>query len=330
MDNSRSEGDPTSGGVATIPDSSLIASSHMSAMVAAAQSPQPLSAAYAGRSPAETHGYLMGRNMVGRNMVLQMMIDPNPRHCVPQRGPITAMQPPVGNPKQDEAIPKSRKRKASPATSPAKKANLKEPPAGLKTDPEEESRKAREGDLGVDNSCCICMCEPEPMEAATIDGCSHKFCFSCIDKWSDRENTCPLCKERFTNITRVTKYPRGARSEDGSKPKNSKKVKNRDQRADLHPGGNPLEALLGESSFVIIFSARLVQKGTLTYFATCPVFVFSKHGWHGWQFSSQYCSTFLLWDWTSWHPCRFRNECGVTTGHWSSLACSNKRPELAF
>jgi Ring finger domain len=264
MDNSRSDGDPTSGGVATIPDSSSIASSRMSAMVAAAQSPQPLSAAYAGRSPAETHGYLMGRNMVGRNMVLQMMIDHNPRHCVTQRGPIAAMPPPVGNPKQDDAIPKIRKRKASPASSPSKKAKLKEPPAGLKTDPEEEQRKETEGDSGGDNSCCICMCEPEPMEASTIDGCAHKFCFSCIDKWSDRENTCPLCKERFANITRVTKHPRGARGEDGEKPKNSKKVKNRDQRADLNPGGNPLEALLGEWSFVIIVGSSRVQKGMLT------------------------------------------------------------------
>mmetsp|Transcript_2816 Transcript_2816/g.3326 ORF Transcript_2816/g.3326 Transcript_2816/m.3326 type:complete len:412 (+) Transcript_2816:127-1362(+) len=100
-----------------------------------------------------------------------------------------------------------------------------EKPAALKSDPDETG------------SCCICMCDPDPGEISTVDGCEHNFCFDCIEKWSERENTCPLCKSRFKRITRVHK---------GKKikgKKGSKKVKQRDQRADLNPNSN-LESLL--------------------------------------------------------------------------------------
>ena len=30
--------------------------------------------------------------------------------------------------------------------------------------------------------------------------CGHSFCYGCIVKWSERCNTCPLCKEPFTRI----------------------------------------------------------------------------------------------------------------------------------
>jgi Ring finger domain len=35
---------------------------------------------------------------------------------------------------------------------------------------------------------------------ATIDGCAHCFCYGCIRTWSETENSCPLCKTRFTSI----------------------------------------------------------------------------------------------------------------------------------
>ena len=101
--------------------------------------------------------------------------------------------------------------------------------AKLKTDWDECS------DAG---SCCICMCDPDEGERSSIDGCDHIFCFECIEKWSERENSCPLCKIRFNRITRVdkTKKKKGQ--------KGTKKVKQRDQRADLS-AGNALEGLLG-------------------------------------------------------------------------------------
>jgi len=44
---------------------------------------------------------------------------------------------------------------------------------------------------------CICMDVCVKCELASINSSKHKFCFSWIGKWADRENTCPLCKERF-------------------------------------------------------------------------------------------------------------------------------------
>ena len=103
-----------------------------------------------------------------------------------------------------------------------------------------------------DVSCCICMDIATKLELASINSCKHKFCFTCIEKWADRENTCPLCKERFTKIERVNKPPavsRKRKSGDGPNPpsrcRNSKRVKNRSQRADF-VSGHALQGLLGE------------------------------------------------------------------------------------
>jgi len=76
----------------------------------------------------------------------------------------------------------------------------------------------------------------EPKDVAKIDGCDHRFCFGCIEKWSERENKCPLCKARFTKIDRIQKkYTKGY--------KNTKKVKQKDQRPDIS-SGTALEGLL--------------------------------------------------------------------------------------
>ncbi|CAG9329354.1 unnamed protein product [Blepharisma stoltei] len=50
--------------------------------------------------------------------------------------------------------------------------------------------------------CGICL---NPIEfQGKLDCCKHPFCFDCIERWSETENTCPLCKLRFTSITRVS------------------------------------------------------------------------------------------------------------------------------
>jgi hypothetical protein len=36
-----------------------------------------------------------------------------------------------------------------------------------------------------------------------LDCCAHMFCFSCAKRWSESENTCPLCKQRFKSIVRI-------------------------------------------------------------------------------------------------------------------------------
>jgi len=86
--------------------------------------------------------------------------------------------------------------------------------------------------------CCICLDEPTKPEISKLDSCKHIYCFLCIEKWAERENTCPLCKTRFHKIERVHKVSkprgrRGATAKGSPVPlKNMKKVKNRDQRSD--------------------------------------------------------------------------------------------------
>lgn len=88
--------------------------------------------------------------------------------------------------------------------------------------------------------CCICLEEPTKPEVSKLDMCKHIYCFTCIEKWAERENTCPLCKTRFHKIERVHKVakPRGRKgiAQKGSPGplRNVKKVKNRDQRSDYN------------------------------------------------------------------------------------------------
>jgi hypothetical protein len=121
-----------------------------------------------------------------------------------------------------------RKRKRAPK----QPVQLKEPPPGSKCEEEEKKPSAE-----ATYSCCICMCDVDHEELALINGCEHQFCFGCIEKWAERENTCPLCKVRFTKIDRINK-----RRKKGTK--NTKKVKQKDQRSDVVPGA-ALEGLLG-------------------------------------------------------------------------------------
>jgi len=92
-----------------------------------------------------------------------------------------------------------------------------------------EENNAKESKLeGEDSMCSICLDEPSIYEVASIDGCSHKFCFICIEKWADKENTCPLCRKRFNVISRVNKPPPNKKKK---RIRHTKKVKNRNQRA---------------------------------------------------------------------------------------------------
>ena len=77
--------------------------------------------------------------------------------------------------------------------------------------------------------CSICLEEPHVCEWAKIHECGHEFCFTCIETWSDYENTCPVCKTRFTLFERVNQNKKRKRSQSSTKKKNSKRVQPRDQ-----------------------------------------------------------------------------------------------------
>jgi hypothetical protein len=113
----------------------------------------------------------------------------------------------------------------------SKATNLKKPPPQATADDSDNKKPS------PTESCCICMGDVEPDDLAGISGCEHRFCFGCIEKWAERENTCPLCKNRFAKIDRINKKRKKGQ-------KNTKKVKQRDQRSDLVPGA-ALEGLLG-------------------------------------------------------------------------------------
>lgn len=90
-------------------------------------------------------------------------------------------------------------------------------------------------------TCCICLSEPKESDRAKINGCTHLFCFECIDKWAERENSCPLCKSRFNRIEYIIKRKRRK----GEHNPSVKRVRQRDQRADFL-GGTSVEALLAQ------------------------------------------------------------------------------------
>lgn len=63
-------------------------------------------------------------------------------------------------------------------------------------------------------TCSICLSSiekqvkiqkrnPVTFVQGLLDCCQHEFCFACIEKWSQTENTCPMCKQRFTKIKKI-------------------------------------------------------------------------------------------------------------------------------
>lgn len=130
------------------------------------------------------------------------------------------------------------------------------------------------------HTCPICIEEIVTTELTSVSGCAHKFCFPCIEKWADRENTCPLCKARFNRIDRVNRMPPSKKRKSSSgnttttpRVKNTKKIKNRDQRADIG-SGDPLQGLFAsmeanghvpQALTQIIFSGAFNRNGFLSF-----------------------------------------------------------------
>ncbi|KAJ4954693.1 hypothetical protein NE237_011476 [Protea cynaroides] len=69
-------------------------------------------------------------------------------------------------------------------------------------------RKGKEKveDLQIDigkQVCGICLSEEgKGTVRGTLNCCNHYFCFACILEWSKVESRCPLCKQRFSTISK--------------------------------------------------------------------------------------------------------------------------------
>jgi hypothetical protein len=63
--------------------------------------------------------------------------------------------------------------------------------------------------------CGICF--DKIKDQGLLDCCTHTFCVNCIMQWSNVTNLCPLCKKRFSTITK--------KQNEGSSPKKRRPVK---------------------------------------------------------------------------------------------------------
>ncbi|CAG9333578.1 unnamed protein product [Blepharisma stoltei] len=50
-------------------------------------------------------------------------------------------------------------------------------------------------------TCCICLNSIEFQ--GKLDTCQHTYCYDCIMRWSEIENTCPVCKNRFSFVSLI-------------------------------------------------------------------------------------------------------------------------------
>ena len=86
--------------------------------------------------------------------------------------------------------------------------------------------------------CPICM---DTITTAGVIGCGHEFCFDCIHRWSNTENSCPLCKKRFRAINRKEPSDSNTPSAKKAKRKGGTKVnvrhRNQAQQAGAMGGG---------------------------------------------------------------------------------------------
>lgn len=62
-------------------------------------------------------------------------------------------------------------------------------------------KRGKDGENAQDASanCAICL-EKLSVKSANVGECRHEFCYVCIKDWATRENTCPVCRKRFTCI----------------------------------------------------------------------------------------------------------------------------------
>lgn len=73
--------------------------------------------------------------------------------------------------------------------------------------------KEKVDDVQLDNGkqiCGICLSEEQRgVVRGALNSCLHYFCFACIMEWSKVESRCPVCKQRFTTISKSARLDAG-------------------------------------------------------------------------------------------------------------------------
>eukprot|EP00574_Skeletonema_japonicum_P014006 CAMPEP_0201720354 /NCGR_PEP_ID=MMETSP0593-20130828/5345_1 /ASSEMBLY_ACC=CAM_ASM_000672 /TAXON_ID=267983 /ORGANISM="Skeletonema japonicum, Strain CCMP2506" /LENGTH=298 /DNA_ID=CAMNT_0048210993 /DNA_START=125 /DNA_END=1021 /DNA_ORIENTATION=- len=64
---------------------------------------------------------------------------------------------------------------------------------------QQQKEQSMGGSTMKDLICAVCLDFPDdPKHIASVSGCNHRFCYSCIENWAKRgNNKCPLCKSTF-------------------------------------------------------------------------------------------------------------------------------------
>lgn len=64
---------------------------------------------------------------------------------------------------------------------------------------QQHEKQSMGGTTMKDLICAVCLDFPDdPKHIASVSGCNHRFCYSCIENWAKKgNNTCPLCKSAF-------------------------------------------------------------------------------------------------------------------------------------
>ena len=52
----------------------------------------------------------------------------------------------------------------------------------------------------IEIECPVCLCDIKD-SIATLDGCQHQFCLSCISRWITSKSTCPMDRTQISNIS---------------------------------------------------------------------------------------------------------------------------------
>ncbi|KAI9989577.1 hypothetical protein PInf_019862 [Phytophthora infestans] len=53
-----------------------------------------------------------------------------------------------------------------------------------------------------EDACCICQDVVDILKQGHLSSCDHRFHFDCIVAWAKVTNLCPLCKTKFSSVTR--------------------------------------------------------------------------------------------------------------------------------